>query len=197
MHFQGKYLCTCRPSAFSLVEVLVVVAIMALLLGLGVPAVSSITKSRDFSGDVQNFADTLAFARSHALARGSLVDVAFQSDEGGIVILVGERESGEFHPIARAQTLAGARIEDFQPTNHNIPAVEDTQKGNFQQVVRFNGRGEARVRTNGVDREVTIDLMPNINGGTPEALRDNRVEIVIHGLSGGISLVRDAGDENL
>lgn len=176
--------------AFSLVEMLVVMAIIALLFGLGIPALSSMRTASGFSKDVQQLADTLAFARSHALAKGRTVDVGLQNVESGIVLVVGERDAIGFHPIARTRVLSGVRVEEFTPTS-GLPSIVDAQNGSFSQVIRFNNRGEARVRTDGIDRQVDIQILPNVAGETPQALRSNRVDILIHGLSGGVSLVRD------
>jgi len=175
--------------AFSLLEVLVVMAVMALLLGLGVPALSSLRTAGGFTKEVQQLADTLSFARSHALSKGRPVEVGIESVNDGIYLVVGEHAGGSFHPVMKTSLLGRARVESMTPAS-GFPLIQNGQSQTFSRVIQFNSRGEARIRPDGVDREVTLQILPNINGQTPESLRDNRVDIVIHGLSGGVSLVR-------
>lgn len=175
---------------FSLLELLVVVAVLALLLGLGVPALNSIRTAGEFTKNVQSLADTLTLARSHALAKGRNVDVLMTTTVNGTLLAVGERNGTNFDPISRTQLLKGARIENFPaPVFSNR---SDDRGTTYAHSVRFNSRGEARAHETRVDRKITIELLPNIGGTTPAALQANNAAIRIHGLSGGIELQRDA-----
>lgn len=194
MHCQDNEFFQGGQTAFSLVELLMALTIMAILLGLGIPALGSLRSAGALSKDTQLLADTLSFARSHALAKGRTVEVGMESESDGIFLVVGEREADGFHPVTQTRLLRAARMETISPVvalESRFPAVQNGQNRSFSWVIRFNNRGEARIRPNGIDREVILQILPNIGGQTPESVRDNRVDVIIHGLSGGISLVRD------
>ena len=73
-----------RPRAFTLIELLTVMAIMVLLLGLLVPAINSTVNGMRISSSVQQVVDEVQFARATALALNLPVDVCFlQTVEAG------------------------------------------------------------------------------------------------------------------
>lgn len=66
-----------QPGGFSLMELLVVVAILALLVGLATPAINSTLRSSNLSATGQAVVDQLNFARQTALSRNLPVEVRF------------------------------------------------------------------------------------------------------------------------
>jgi uncharacterized protein (TIGR02596 family) len=62
---------------FSLVELLVVICLLALLVGLSVPAVTSSLRASSLSGSGENLIDHLNFARQTAISRNLPVEVRF------------------------------------------------------------------------------------------------------------------------
>ena len=68
--------------AFSLIELLVVMGIVILVLGLGVPALSGLKGSRDVTAAAYDIAGTLEGARAYAMANRTYVWVGFIEEDG-------------------------------------------------------------------------------------------------------------------
>ena len=66
-----------RRSAFSLVELLVVVAVIAIVVGFAVPAANNLLRGSQLTQGAQTMGDQLAFARQTALSRNRQIEVRF------------------------------------------------------------------------------------------------------------------------
>ena len=69
-----------RQAGFTLTEMLVVSAIVAILLGIGIPSYKSITNSYRLSSEVNNLLGDLMYARGEAIKEGNYVTVCASSD---------------------------------------------------------------------------------------------------------------------
>jgi uncharacterized protein (TIGR02596 family) len=67
----------CRAAAFSLIELLTVIAIMVLLMGLAAPALNSLGRSTGLTVTAQQVVDQFNVARQQAITRNRLVEVRF------------------------------------------------------------------------------------------------------------------------
>jgi len=65
----------CRQRGFTLTELMVVVSIVAILLGIGVPSYRYITNSYRISSEVNGLLGDLMYARSEAIKEGQFVTV--------------------------------------------------------------------------------------------------------------------------
>lgn len=68
------------PSGFSLVELMVAVAITAIVLALAAPSFSDVVSKNRISSVVQDFFATISYARSEAIKRGSTVCICKSSN---------------------------------------------------------------------------------------------------------------------
>jgi uncharacterized protein (TIGR02596 family) len=66
-----------RRRAFSLIELLVVISIIALVIGFAVPAANSMLRGSQLTQGSQQFSDQIAFARQSALQRNRPVEIRF------------------------------------------------------------------------------------------------------------------------
>src|SRR5215472_2171037 len=69
-----------RQRGFTLTELLVVTAIVAVLLGIGVPSYRYITNSHRMSSEVNGLLGDLQFARSEAIKEGQMVTACVSRD---------------------------------------------------------------------------------------------------------------------
>jgi uncharacterized protein (TIGR02596 family) len=68
---------TNRQSAFSLVELIVVAAVIAVIIGFAVPAANNLIKGSQLTQGSQTFADLFSFARQSAMSRSRPIEVRF------------------------------------------------------------------------------------------------------------------------
>ena len=73
----------CSRSPFTLIELLAVIGLMAVLMGLMVPALSNIAVSRGVDGATSQVTATLNQARQHAIANRVKTAVVFPGDISG------------------------------------------------------------------------------------------------------------------
>jgi uncharacterized protein (TIGR02596 family) len=66
-----------RRSAFSLVELLIVVAIIGIIAGFGIPAVQGVLRGSALTQAASQLTDNLGLARQHAISRNRVVEVRF------------------------------------------------------------------------------------------------------------------------
>ena len=69
-------------SAFTLIELLLVMAIIMLLMGVGIPAIASLAKGNQMNQALSEVAGLLEMARQQATAQNTYVWVAFNSPQG-------------------------------------------------------------------------------------------------------------------
>lgn len=69
-----------RNRGFTLIELMVVLAIAAILLTVGVPSFRDLMIKNRLSGQIQEFYNAINFARSEAIKRGNFVSICKSSD---------------------------------------------------------------------------------------------------------------------
>lgn len=174
-------------------------------MGLAVPAMSSLTRSTDVGRNAYEIAELLQMARSHAQANNMLVEVGFHEDADGLsaAVIAARSDDSSFIQLNRVRTFPSVRLDGIPEASPMRPSADVQLSAlsdgfpkftvgdrDFDRVIQFNSRGEARVLTNMLTRVIEIDLLPNVGGITPEALRENSAAVQVAGLSGGVTVYR-------
>lgn len=75
-----------RQAGFTLVELMVTVAIAAILLGIGVPSFRALIENNRIAAASNDVVTALQYARSEAVKRGVLVDVCGTADQATCIV---------------------------------------------------------------------------------------------------------------
>lgn len=149
---------------FTLVELLTVIAIMALVMGAAVSAVHAIKEAGGVTRAASDITATLDQARSYAMANNTYAFVGFTERDalnaekegtGQVLVLVagsrnGTRDFGtagsNLQELSKIQRLENLRIADSLPTTGNLarPAVAENYRlgnGAFTTEGSFTARG--------------------------------------------------------
>jgi hypothetical protein len=174
-------------------------------MGLAGPSLSSLGRVKNVSSSAQEVAELVEMARSHALANNLTVEIGFNMDAEGLSAVVIADRDGQSNPtpLSRVWHFPAIRLDTVTPSAPERPTADillsDFSGGfpkftlndrDFDRVIQFNGRGEARVLANAISRLIEIDLLPNIGGRTPESLKSNSAVVQVSGLSGNVAVYR-------
>jgi len=114
-----------RPRAFTLIELLIVIALIVVLTALTVPAVVSLRDSWQMTAASGNLLGMLDLARQTALARNRSVVVRFYLradadayDAFGAFVV---EDDGERHPLIRRQHLPAGLLLSANPAHADPP----------------------------------------------------------------------------
>ena len=144
-------------AAFTLIEVMLVVGIMALVLGMGVPIVYKTFHKRALTKATSDLLEVLSAARARAILGGSMTEVVFHPKEGSFAVSGGAAApkseytgGGVVQVSSPAAAGSSGRLSDrvlFEMLDVNLTEYRDEE--------------EARVRfyPNGMCDELTIVLV--------------------------------------
>jgi prepilin-type N-terminal cleavage/methylation domain-containing protein len=118
-----------RRAAFTLVELLVVMAVVALLMALAIPAFNSIGRAGDITKAGADIAGILEHARTHAMASNTRVWVGFSNSGNELLVGAVAARDGKSLPLvtdveaANSGILPLGRVQKFK--NLNLVRVPD------------------------------------------------------------------------
>lgn len=122
---------------FTLVELMVTVAIVAILVTLGVPSFIDMVKNNRISGQANDFTTALMLARSEAVRRGSIVCVKSKGSEGNWS--AGWNAFPEKAGETKCETVAGTiQTHDALSGGHTLTVGDP-----FKTYIRYNAMGVA------------------------------------------------------
>ena len=108
-----------RRAGFSLIELLVVVAILGLMVTLLVPALGSIVSGRNLELGGSQVVDSLSLARQIAMSRGRRVVWEMDAGTNGLYRIM-EFKGGTWQPASRIQTLPENIRPDSSTANSTL-----------------------------------------------------------------------------
>lgn len=163
-----------RGGGFSLIELLVVVAIVSMLMVLAVPAFNSIGQARGIDEAADRISAAIDFARSEAVARGTYVWLGIdqQTNAGNLALRLGivcskdgttNSAGANLLPLARSQLIDRAMLVPHQQIPASGIPNHAIDLSSFNQGVPFTNGG-----TSFADRR-TIAFTPLGEAGTNPA----------------------------
>lgn len=133
---------TISRSGFSLVELLTILAVVAVLLATGLPSLQFLIQNQRISATVNDFYAAINLARSEAIQRGKRVDLVPQDADGnwasGWVVFVDENNN--------QRPDAGERVIFTHDALQKGTSIKASLTDSTVQYLAYNGAG--RTRTN-------------------------------------------------
>ncbi len=202
-----------HSSAFTLIELLIVMAIMGLLLAISVPAISSLGNAGNTNQAVSGISLILGEARTYAMAHNVYVWVGFAQDSNAqtlkVAVVAGRTgyvddlsSNSTYIPIIKPQTfnfLSLAMIGGLTGMSANADDISTSQVGAFGQpvsgttvtfteVLQYNPDGEATIdKSSGSSHWIQIGMQP-VRGG--KSNDPNVAVIQVATLTGQIQVFR-------
>lgn len=133
-----------RPAGFSLIELMVVLAIAAILLGIGIPNFRTFIQKQRITVAANDFFASINLARSEAIKRGARVDLVPADQDGdwakGWLVFVDSNNNQR--PEADEQV-----IFTHDPVFDGI-AIMASMRGSATQYISYTATGRTRTNEN-------------------------------------------------
>lgn len=184
---------------FSLVEMLVVMALASVLLGLIAPSLSSLVMGRGLAHQSASLMDVIELARTRAMVENQDISVRLSYEPSDIlkVEVIRQIEGEPDLALSRPLILEGVRLADAEQAPGAGYPITIPDGGSVEII--FNRRGEIQLSSGSnsgsasLSRALLLCLQQTAAG---QALNDNNViTIQMNKLAGSVKLVRD-GDSN-
>jgi type IV fimbrial biogenesis protein FimT len=158
-----------RQTGFSITELMVVVAIVAILLGIGVPSYRYITNSYRMSAEVNGLLGDLQYARSEAIKEGQPVTVCVSTNATGCAGTT-TWQSGWIIYSNPANTTVPAAGSVLRVQNAFGGSTPDTfTASNTVSAITYNREGFANTAAGFVTTTITLQD-PTANGAWTRCL---------------------------
>jgi prepilin-type N-terminal cleavage/methylation domain-containing protein len=134
-------------NAFTLVEILVVLAIMAILVAISIPALQGLSGAKQFANRLNEISGILEQARAYATAQNTYVWVAFYPYDPST--LPQPDNSGDALCVAVFASNDGTDPINWTATNINVPpsGTVSVSGTSISQLLRLSGFKQIAIRT--------------------------------------------------
>lgn len=141
-----RALCSPRWAAFTLIEIMLVVGLLAIVMTLGIPTIYHLTKKEDLRKAVSDIVEVCSNARAQAILQGTTVNLRILPQEGRFEISTASARpsdsDGEFRAASAPAPRSGraAQISDrlvFEMVDVNFTEHKDDEEAK----VRFFSDG--------------------------------------------------------
>jgi prepilin-type N-terminal cleavage/methylation domain-containing protein len=141
-------------SAFTLVEIMVVVAIIGLVMTLGMPAIFRLTRRESLMQSVNDIIEVCSYARARAIVQGTTTELIFHPKDRQIGVGAAGASGSEANAAGMVGGAPGAFRPQAQWSEHLALEMLDV---NF---IEYKDKEEAHVRffPNGTCDELTMIL---------------------------------------
>jgi len=158
-----------RQTGFTLLELMIVVAIAGIVMAIGVPSFQSITTNNRIAANTNDLITALNLARSEAVKRSANVSVC-KSADGATCTTSGDWDQGWIvYFIDENDKMVVLRV--FDSLGGNITLTSD------DHVVTFNGLGALDEDEHNDDKPVSFDI--EVKSGS--TIRENCVSVNLVG----------------
>jgi len=147
-----------RRSAFTLIEIMIVVAIMAVLMGMTIPFARSVLHKEALNKAIDDIREVCQSARTLAIMRGSMTEVVFHGRDGTFEVAgAGGGEAKHLGAAPQASGMSGKLDEDLAFAALRINGVD---------ILKLGEADVARVRfyPNGTCDELRLVLLRSTTG---------------------------------
>lgn len=140
-----KHIASAHNKGFTLVELLVTLAVAAIVLIVGVPGYQNLTANQHSVASINELVTAMNLARSHALKTGKHVTVCRSNNGSTCNEETGNWNEGWIVFVNKSQAGTGVRDEDeellraFEPLHGNVSLIP---YGSFDHFVAFRPTGD-------------------------------------------------------
>lgn len=193
-------------NAFSLIELLTVIAIIAAGASVTLVALPSLMKSNQFSGNLQVFSDLVEQARTISTSQNSYVWLGLAEKDDNLLVVARlglSGDKGDFTSMARLmdrpRTLRGMKFMDLLANSRNSSfelsadswssdwAFTEKVGGTdvqFQRVIRFSPSGQVAVKDNEMKNWIALAFAP------PFSSDANKADLFISAMTAHVEIER-------
>lgn len=146
-----------RRTAFSLVELLVVVAVIAVIVAFAIPAANSMLRGSQLTQGSQSLGDQIAFARQTAISRNRPIEVRFYryADLDTPGEQIGEKETWKFRAFQLFEVLENSATVPIG-SMQRLPTMVVADNDRYSTLLRDSLRGPYR----DASQDMTVPEIP-------------------------------------
>jgi prepilin-type N-terminal cleavage/methylation domain-containing protein len=152
---------TPRSRAFTLIEIMIVVAIMGIVMAMSVPIVYKVWRKAPMREAVKDIVEVCSHARARAIMQGTVTEVVFHPKENRLGLAAGGSASQSSRDATPSTPMASGSGLSAQLSDQVIIEMLDVNMSG----VEFNDADEVKIRfyPNGISDEMRMILFDGRN----------------------------------